>query len=232
MEGLDCYLSLNYVPCPWTLVNGVEKLPPGCWYEWHDGQVRTESYWQLPALAPRVRDLESAKQELDFLLQQSVREHLLSDVPLGVWLSGGVDSSTILHYAASTNHARLKTFSISFHGRSFDETEHIQRVVSHYGTDHEQLDLNPQEDLQGAIEQFAYYSDEPSADAGALAGVVSLPHVQDARHRGLERRRARMRSSPDTLPIAPTSLPRTARTMPAPRHQAGARRLALLARLR
>ena len=89
-------------------------------------------------------------------------------MPLGVWLSGGIDSSTILHYAAGTNHARLKTFSISFNGRSFDETEHIQRVVSHYGTDHEQLDLNPQEDLQGAIEQFAYYSDEPSADAGAL----------------------------------------------------------------
>jgi asparagine synthase (glutamine-hydrolysing) len=168
MEGLDCYLSLNYVPCPWTLVNGVEKLPPGHWYEWHDGQVRTEPYWQLPASTPHVPDLESAKQELDFLLQQSVREHLLSDVPLGVWLSGGIDSSTILHYAASTNHARLKTFSISFNGRSFDETEHIQRVVSHYGTEHEQLDLNPQEDLQGAIEQFAYYSDEPSADAGAL----------------------------------------------------------------
>ncbi len=168
MEGLDCYLSLNYVPCPWTLVNGVEKLPPGCWCEWRDGQVRSESYWKLPDPAPLVRDLESAKQELDFLLQQSVREHLLSDVPLGVWLSGGIDSSTILHYAAATNHARLKTFSISFNGRSFDETEHIQRVVSHYGTDHEQLDLNPQEDLQGAIEQFAYYSDEPSADAGAL----------------------------------------------------------------
>jgi asparagine synthase (glutamine-hydrolysing) len=168
MEGLDCYLSLNYVPCPWTLVNGVEKLPPGCWYEWHDGKVRTESYWRLPDPAPQARDLDSAKEELHALLQQSVHEHLLSDVPLGVWLSGGIDSSTILHYAASTNRARLKTFSISFHGRSFDETEHIQRVVSHYGTDHEQLDLSPQEDLQGAIEQFAYYSDEPSADAGAL----------------------------------------------------------------
>jgi asparagine synthase (glutamine-hydrolysing) len=168
MEGLDCYLSLNYVPCPWTLVNGVEKLPPGSWCEWRDGQTRSECYWKLPEAAPRVRDLESAREELDFLLQQSVREHLLSDVPLGVWLSGGLDSSTILHYAAATNHARLKTFSISFNGRSFDETEHIRRVVSHYGTDHEQLDLNPQENLQGAIEQFAYYSDEPSADAGAL----------------------------------------------------------------
>ena len=168
MEGLDCYLSLNYVPCPWTLVHGVEKLAPGHWYEWHDGQIRTEAYWKLPAASPQARDLNSATEELDSLLQQSVREHLLSDVPLGVWLSGGIDSSTILHYAAGTNHSRLKTFSISFNGRSFDETEHIQRVVAHYGTDHEQLDLNPQQDLQGAIEQFAYYSDEPSADAGAL----------------------------------------------------------------
>jgi asparagine synthase (glutamine-hydrolysing) len=168
MKGLDCYLSLNYVPCPWTLVDGVEKLPAGHWYEWRDGQVRSESYWKVPDPAPQVRDLTSATHELDFLLQQSVREHLLSDVPLGVWLSGGIDSSTILHYAAATNHSRLKTFSISFNGRSFDESKHIQHVVAHYGTDHEQLDLNPREDLQGTIEQFAYYSDEPSADAGAL----------------------------------------------------------------
>ncbi len=102
MEGLDCYLSLNYVPCPWTLVDGVEKLPPGSWCEWRDGQVRSECYWKLPeAAAAETRDLESAREELDFLLQQSVREHLLSDVPLGVWLSGGIDSSTILHYAAA-----------------------------------------------------------------------------------------------------------------------------------
>jgi asparagine synthase (glutamine-hydrolysing) len=168
MEGLDCYLSLNYVPCPWTLVHGVEKLAPGHWFEWVDGKMQTEPYWRLPPPTPRARGLETAKLELDYLLQQSVREHLASDVPLGVWLSGGIDSSTILHYAASNNPSRLKTFSISFRGRSFDESEHIQRVVSHYGTDHEQLDLNPQEDLQGAIEQFAYYSDEPSADAGAL----------------------------------------------------------------
>jgi asparagine synthase (glutamine-hydrolysing) len=168
MEGLDCYLSLNYVPCPWTLVNGVEKLPPGHWFEWVDGRMRTEPYWRLPPPTPRARGLETAKLELDYLMQQSVREHLISDVPLGVWLSGGIDSSTILHYAASNHSSQLKTFSISFRGRSFDESEHIQRMVSHYGTDHEQLDLNPQEDLQGAIEQFAYYSDEPSADAGAL----------------------------------------------------------------
>ncbi len=109
-----------------------------------------------------------AREELDFLLQQSVREHLISDVPLGVWLSGGIDSSTILHYASRASSSRLKTFSISFRGRSFDETNYIQRMVAQYETEHEQLDLNPELDLQGAIEEFAYYSDEPSADAGAL----------------------------------------------------------------
>ncbi len=89
-------------------------------------------------------------------------------MPLGVWLSGGVDSSTILHYAAKASSSRLKTFSISFRGRSFDETPYIRRRRTQYGTDHEELDLNPEQDLQGAIEEFAYYSDEPSADAGAL----------------------------------------------------------------
>jgi asparagine synthase (glutamine-hydrolysing) len=112
--------------------------------------------------------LDSAKEELDSLLQNAIREHLISEVPLGVWLSGGVDSSTILHYAAKASNSQLKTFSISFRGRSFDETPYVSRAAKQYETDHTELDLTPEEDLQGAIEQFAYYSDEPSADAGAL----------------------------------------------------------------
>jgi asparagine synthase (glutamine-hydrolysing) len=168
LDGLDCYLSMNYVPCPWTLVEGVEKLPPGRWLEWRDGRITQQAYWRLPAVTPQAISLEDAKAELDTLLDQAVREHLMSDVPLGVWLSGGVDSSTILHYAAQASSARLRTFSIAFNGRSFDETQYIRQVVDHYGTEHEQLDLSPEEDLEGAIENFAYYSDEPSADSGAL----------------------------------------------------------------
>jgi asparagine synthase (glutamine-hydrolysing) len=168
LAGLDCYLSLNYVPCPWTLVDGIEKLAPGNWLEWRDGKIREDSYWKLPFENPRNWTLDSAKEELDSLLQKSTREHLVSDVPLGVWLSGGVDSSTILHYAAQVSTSRLKTFSISFRGRTFDESEYIRQVVNHYGTEHEELDLTPEEDLAGAIAEFAYYSDEPTADAGAL----------------------------------------------------------------
>jgi asparagine synthase (glutamine-hydrolysing) len=168
LEGLDCYLSMNYIPSPWTLIDGVEKLPPGRWLEWQDGRITQHSYWQLPEIRPRRTSLEEATAELDFLLDEAVREHLMSDVPLGVWLSGGVDSSTILHYAAQATRTRLRTFSISFAGRSFDETKYIHEVAKAYDTEHEQINLSPEDDLEGAIEAFAYYSDEPSADSGAL----------------------------------------------------------------
>ncbi len=168
LDGLDCYLSLNYVPSPWTLVEGVRKLPPGHWLSWQDGRTDQQAYWRLPAMQPVGQPLEDAKAKLDVLLDQSVREHLMADVPLGVWLSGGLDSSTILHYAAKASSQRLRTYSITFNGYSFDESAYIKQVVEHYGTEHEQLDLSPEQDLTGAMEELAYYSDEPSADSGAL----------------------------------------------------------------
>jgi asparagine synthase (glutamine-hydrolysing) len=167
-EALDCYLSLNYIPSPWSMIDGICKLSPGDWMEWRDGKVTTETYWRLPYGQIRDISIDDAKEQLDCLLADSIQEHLLSDVPLGVWLSGGIDSTSILHYAAKASSSRLKTFSISFVGRSFDESSYIRQAVQEYGTDHDELDLNPSVDLTGAIEEFAYYSDEPSADAGAL----------------------------------------------------------------
>ncbi len=168
LDGLDCYLSLNYVPAPWTLVEGIEKLRPGYWLEWHAGEVHSQAYWSLPRGPQRAWTPEDAAAELDSRLRQSVSEHLLSDVPLGVWLSGGIDSSTVLHYAAAASSRRLKTFSISFRGRTFDETEYIRAAATQYGTDHQEFDVNPEVGLADAIAEFAYYFDEPNADAGAL----------------------------------------------------------------
>ncbi len=167
-EGLDCYLSLNYIPSPWTLLEGIEKVPPGTWMEWRNGKITTGIYWKLPYGNIRAITIGDAKEELNALLSDSIREHMLSDVPLGVWLSGGIDSTTILHYAAQASSSRLKSFSISFTGRSFDESSYIRTAVKEYGTDHDEMDLSPNVDLRAAIEEFAYYSDEPSADAGAL----------------------------------------------------------------
>ena len=171
-DGLDCYLSLNYVPAPWTLVEGIEKLLPGQWMEWRRGEVRSDFYWRLPQPRkdPGGADLrpEEAEAELDRLLKQSVREHLVSDVPLSVWLSGGLDSSSLVHYASEASGSRLKTFSITFRGRSFDEAGYVRQVAERYGTDHTELDLNPEQDLAGAVAELAYYCDEPNADSGAL----------------------------------------------------------------
>ncbi|MGD0500214.1 MAG: asparagine synthase (glutamine-hydrolyzing) [Bryobacteraceae bacterium] len=168
LEALDTYLSVNYVPGPRTLIEGLRKVPPGHLLEWRAGKTSIEPWWTLPAARPRRRSLGEAKEELNSLLSAATREHLVADVPLGVWSSGGIDSSTVLHYAAQHTPGRLKTFSVSFAGRSFDESPYFREVARVYGTDHHEFDLNPEVELESAIHEFAYYADEPSADAGAL----------------------------------------------------------------
>ncbi len=168
LDALDTYLSLNYVAGTQTLIRGIRKVAPGHLLEWRHGKLHSEAWWKLPEGTKRRISLDAAKEELDWLLHDAVREHLIADVPLGVWASGGLDSSAILHYAAAQTAGKLKTFSVSFHGRSFDESRYFREIASRYGTDHHEFDLNPEVELQSAIEDFAYYSDEPSGDAGAL----------------------------------------------------------------
>jgi asparagine synthase (glutamine-hydrolysing) len=168
LAALDLYLSVNYVPGAQTLIEGILKVEPGCFLEWRRGRTRTEAWSHRATEGTRPISLGAAKEELDWLLRESVREQMVSDVPLGVWASGGLDSSTILYYAAAACSGKLKTFSVSFAGRTFDESPYFREVARVFGTDHHEFDLNPDVELRGAIEDFAYYSDEPSADAGAL----------------------------------------------------------------
>jgi asparagine synthase (glutamine-hydrolysing) len=165
--GLDYYLSLNYVPTPYTLVDGIEKILPGTWLEFEQGRIRNEHYWRN-TFEPRPLSMEDACLQLDDLLRQSISEHLISDVPLGIWASGGLDSSTILHYASQVSSRRLETYSISFAGRRFDESEYFRLLAGRYNTSHHEFDLSTDHDLPEAIYEMAWYSDEPSADAGAL----------------------------------------------------------------
>jgi asparagine synthase (glutamine-hydrolysing) len=167
LQGLNCYLSLNYVPGPYTLVEGVAKLMPGHVLEWQNGLCSIRSN-AVSASPEPPSSLDEARQQLDQLLTQSIGEQLASDVPVGIWLSGGLDSSTVLHYAANAYPGRLRTFSITFQGRSFDESRHTREISQLYGTEHSEFDLSPSSDLADAVEQISYYSDEPSADAGAL----------------------------------------------------------------
>lgn len=166
-KALGYYLMLNYVPTPYTLAEGITKLESGTWLQFQGGRVITGRYWEN-RFQPRPQAIEDATAELDRLLSDSIREHLISDVPLGVWASGGLDSSAILHYAAEQSSQKLQTFSISFAGRSFDESKFFRALAENYGTDHHEFDLNSDLDLTSAIHDLAYFSDEPSADAGAL----------------------------------------------------------------
>lgn len=165
-EALGYYLCLNYVPGPFTLIQDIYKVQPASWLEWSSGRLKSGTYWR-PSMCPQQMDFKDAAEKLDALLSRSVREHMTAEVPTGIWLSGGLDSATLLHYAASET-AGVNTFSISFRGRDCDESRLQRDLASHYGTRHEELDLNTDLDLTAAIHELSYYSDEPSADAGAL----------------------------------------------------------------
>ncbi|MEP6714559.1 MAG: asparagine synthase (glutamine-hydrolyzing) [Terriglobia bacterium] len=166
--ALQDYLSLGFVPSPRTLVEGIEKLPSGHFLEWRNGVSTVEPWWRLEFRPdPRIRT-EDAVEELDGLLRDSVREHLVSDVPLGIWASGGLDSSTLLHYAAELGARPLKTFSIAFESKSCDERSWFREVANLYGTEHHEFELNRDSEVASAIEEFSWFSDEPGADSGAL----------------------------------------------------------------
>lgn len=169
LNALDTYLAVNYTPGSRTMVEGVNKLLPGCFLTWSEGEVFTHSYWQVDrADLTNHTSLADSTERLDQLLSQSVREHLQSDVPVGVWLSGGLDSSTILHYASRQTTRPLQTFSITFNGREFDEAPYLRQMARQYGTEHHELDLGPSEVTPSSIAELAYYFDEPNADAGAV----------------------------------------------------------------
>jgi asparagine synthase (glutamine-hydrolysing) len=169
LNALDTYLGLNYVPGSLTLAEGVLKLMPGCFLTWHDGQISSNCYWH-PARQDSIThvSLKDSAARLDHLLSASVKEHLAADVPVGVWLSGGIDSSIMLHYASQHAATPLKTFSITFNGREFDETPYLREMAARYSTDHYELDLGPSTVTPESITELAHYSDEPNADAGAV----------------------------------------------------------------
>jgi len=168
VDGLNCYLSLNYVPGPFTMIEGIYKLMPGHFLEWRSGTEQIHSYLTPHVLEDAPHSLAEATEELDVLMRQAVTEQMNADAPLGMWLSGGLDSSAILHYASAASSKPLQTFSITFNGRSFNDGSYVQQVSKQYGTRHTELNLDGDCDLVSAIDNMSYHADEPNADAGAV----------------------------------------------------------------
>jgi asparagine synthase (glutamine-hydrolysing) len=163
---LDDYLSFGYIPAPQTIYRDVHKLMPGHYLLCRNGQVMVEPYWQL-----RFRENErwteaELLERLDFTLQEATRLRLISDVPLGAFLSGGLDSSAVVALMSEQMTAPVKTFAIGFEDASFSELTYARRVADHLKTDHHEFIVRPQ--VADLLPQIVSQFDEPFADASAI----------------------------------------------------------------
>jgi asparagine synthase (glutamine-hydrolysing) len=166
LDAIDHYLSFLYTPRDGSIFASVRKLPPGHFLIWKNGAVAIERYWQLPATETYRGSEADAVHELRAVLTDAVRSHLVSDVPLGAFLSGGVDSSLVVGLMSEASPARVKTFSIGFNEPAFDELEHARRVAQHFGTDHHEMVVEP--DAVGILDRLISHFDEPFADSSAI----------------------------------------------------------------
>ena len=169
LDALQAFLAFNSIPAPLTIFRETRKLPPGHLLVWDDGRVETKRFARpAPAQRGDVRDDDEAElvEELRARIRDSVRAHLVSDVPVGVLLSGGVDSSLLAALAAQETTEPLRTFSIGFEERSFNELSDARLVAERYGTRHRELVLRP--DAARLLPALADAFDEPFADSSAL----------------------------------------------------------------
>jgi asparagine synthase (glutamine-hydrolysing) len=168
-EALDAYFTFGYVPDPLSIFRGVRKLPPGHYLTWADGKLSVEQYWdfsyeQTPTMGG-ARE-EDYLDELRALLDEAVRVRLVSDVPLGAFLSGGVDSSTVVALMARHMSQPVKTFSIGFHEDSFNELKYARVTAERFGTDHHEFIVTPE--ICDVVDELAWHFDEPFADSSAI----------------------------------------------------------------
>jgi asparagine synthase (glutamine-hydrolysing) len=168
-EALSCYLAFEYVPSPLAIFSGVRKLPPGHVLEWGAGRGEIRPYWEPRILAERpARSPDAWAGDLRGHLVDAVRLRLVSDVPIGVFLSGGVDSSAIVATMAQlVDPAEIKTFSIAFEERSFDESEFSRLVAARFGTEHHEELFTPSA-MVDALTPVSQMLDEPFADPSVL----------------------------------------------------------------
>jgi asparagine synthase (glutamine-hydrolysing) len=166
LEALDHYLSFLYVPRDRSIFKGVRKLPPGHLLRWQAGRVEVRPYWQIAATETFSGSMDDAAAQLREVLADAVRSHMVSDVPLGAFLSGGVDSSVVVGLMAEASDQPVRTFSIGFDDPQFDELEYARTVARHFSTDHHEFVVRP--DGLSILDRLIDHFDEPFADSSAI----------------------------------------------------------------
>ncbi|RMD65052.1 asparagine synthase (glutamine-hydrolyzing) [Candidatus Parcubacteria bacterium] len=177
-DALALYLRLNYIPAPYSIYRGICKLPPGTFLRLRANATPASMpvprpYWSMKQVAEsgtahplRLSD-DEAVDRLDGLLRETIRDKMIADVPLGAFLSGGIDSSTVVAVMQAESSRPVRTFSIGFHERGYNEAEHAKAVARHLGTEHTEAYVSPQEALE-VIPRLPEIYDEPFADASQI----------------------------------------------------------------
>jgi asparagine synthase (glutamine-hydrolysing) len=163
------YMTLQYVPPPRTGFDGIRKLAPGERLVHEGGRARIERYWELDFSKVGSHCQEESLERLDSLLAEATRDRLVADVPLGAFLSGGIDSSLVVSYMAEAG-GQVKTFSIDFPEAGFSESEHARRVAQIYGTEHEDRRLEPA--IVPLVADVVHHAGEPFADSSAIPTLM------------------------------------------------------------
>lgn len=164
-QGLNFYLTYEYVPNPLTIFENIYALAPGHLLVWQNHDYQIQEYWKINF--HRVQIMRSEGEsiiEFDKLLDEAVKIRLVSDVPLGIFLSGGIDSGSIAYYAQKNSIQKIKTFSIGFTDKSFDESGYATQVAEHLGTEHYEK-MFTSKDILDLLPEIALLQDEPLGDA-------------------------------------------------------------------
>jgi len=167
LSAINLYLSLQYIPDPQTAYLKIFKLPPAHYLLWKDGAVHLQRYWNLEYLPKHTGSHQELKEELQNKVRESVQMRMISDVPLGAHLSGGIDSSIIVSEMAALSSAPVRTFSIGFKEESFSELPYAKAVADRYKTDHHEFVLD-YGDIPQTIEEIIHHVGEPLADPSLI----------------------------------------------------------------
>lgn len=164
--ALDEYLVYRYVPAPNTLFKNVMKLPAAHALVYENGHIEIKRYWDLPFEPTNHDDEETACERIRELLEDAVEVRLMSEVPLGAFLSGGIDSSVVVGLMSQMQSQPVKTFSIGFEEDDYSELAYARQVARHFGTDHHEFIVRP--NLIDVLPQLVWAYDEPFGDSSAL----------------------------------------------------------------
>ncbi|MDX1502956.1 MAG: asparagine synthase (glutamine-hydrolyzing) [Thermoanaerobaculia bacterium] len=164
-ESLHFYLAYHYVPAPRTLFRGIRRLEPGQWVRFRGGRLTSGRYWE-PGVPQHPIGSAEAPERIRNALSAAVERRLVSDVPLGAFLSGGIDSSIVVGLMAQKMGEPVKTFSIGFDEGGYSETGYARRVARHFGTDHHEFVVHA--DAVEVLPKLVWHYDEPFADPSAV----------------------------------------------------------------